>query len=158
MPAKGGDPLQGCRPAMDFRMIWLYWRTVDFFRLALDADRPEMFAAGLRRMLPVSNETIAELRQMLENRGSKASVPDRLAPMDFQTHILSSSSLPMLIGLLSRFAGRIRRGAPRKHLEEWVSLHELNGHKPLEKLMNMSVYHKDMRSFLQNRCSGKRET
>lgn len=130
-------------------------RTVDFFRLALDADRPEMFAAGLRRMLPVSDETIAELRQMLENRGSKASVPDRLAPMDFQTHILSSSSLPMLIGLLSRFAGRIRRGAPRKHLEEWVSLHELNGHKPLEKLMNMSVYHKDMRSFLQNLLLGE---
>lgn len=130
-------------------------KTVDFFRLAADFECVEAFTACLRRMFSIDDETIQELWNIRHSKDDEKTAPEKLPSLYFQTNSLPDSSLLKLVGLASWFSDRIRRGSPRKHLEEWTSLHELNGHKPLEKLMNMAACHKDMPSFLQNLLWGE---
>ncbi len=130
-------------------------KTVDFFRLAADFECAEAFSAGLRRMFPIDDETIQELWNIRHSIAGEKLAPEKLPALYFQKSSLPDSSLLKLIELASWFSDRIRRGSPRKHIEEWVFLHELNGHKPLEKLMNMATCHKDMQAFLQNLLWGE---
>lgn len=63
--------------------------------------------------------------------------------------------LTQKLRLLTEFEPAIHKEPPRKLLEQWAAANMLSVDSPMEKLMQASVFFRDMPSFLQNLLTGR---
>lgn len=59
------------------------------------------------------------------------------------------------IELIRKYLPRVQKDKPRSLLEDWVAAMEWDGYEPLERFMNMSVFHPNMATFLSNLLLGE---
>ena len=130
-----------------------------FFRFLLDPKEEISLESCLRFPYHVPMPLIQRVKVWLAESGD-------IGPEALRKALASWGMLTVLAPWLEHwelFSPKLQKDRPRKLLQDWVEIHGKN--VPMEHLLNASVFHEDMASFLQTlrlggegdlrRCSGQ---